>query len=141
MPEPLGEADAAVALRQQLIDTCILPYVQQGFGIYAEFRSAALLLSRYPDQRHADAVHVRVLFSELDTPDCKAWFAAEADGWADAVNWPSQPCFKRDYGEPFTEPEVPLAEACLRKWDAGGLALEAFAGLCPLGPAPIFPVP
>lgn len=68
-------ADAA-RLRDQMVREQIVPVIRRAFEAHPTLQSATLLVAQYWNDEANDAVHCDLFFSELDTPDTAAAYAA-----------------------------------------------------------------
>lgn len=66
----------AARLRDQMIQEQIVPVIERAFNTHPTLRSATLLVAQYWCDEANDAVHCDLVFSELDTPDTAAAYAA-----------------------------------------------------------------
>lgn len=110
----------AKQLRENIIRGWILPGLEKRFEKYAALRSAALLVAQYWCDEADDAVHKRLFFSVLETPDYKT--ALECGyGEHDPVNLPDLP----------PDSEILFDKDCgWISWDDNGMAIPAFAAFC-----------
>lgn len=74
--------------REQMLKEHVEPKVRKYFQRYPTLRSATLLVAQFWNDEADDAVHDRLIFSELETPDLRA--ASDFDDW-DIVNLPDAP--------------------------------------------------
>lgn len=77
------------ALREQMLKERVEPTVRKHLQRHPQLRSAMFLVAQYWDDEADDAVHHRLIFSELETPDLQAASTAAATAEWDAVNLPS----------------------------------------------------
>lgn len=66
----------AARLRHQMIQEQIVPVIQRAFEAHPVLQSATLLVAQYWCDEANDAVHCDLVFSELETPDTAAAYAA-----------------------------------------------------------------
>lgn len=111
-------AKYAPALRLKILTEEVLPFVRKAFAQAPELQSALLLVAQYWSDNAEDAVHGRMLFSELPTPDVKAYFRAQQHFTADTVNRTNPPL------------DGDTADLAYVNWDDNGKAVIAFAAYC-----------
>jgi hypothetical protein len=108
----------ASALRLKLLQEDVLPEIWQKFRDPL-LHSALLLLAQYWDDEADDAVHARLLHSELKTPDLEAYYASSEQDLPDRINRsqvdPEQDFFKLDF---------------VSGWDSHVSSIPAFACYC-----------
>ncbi len=61
-------------LREKIMDECVIPVVRALFDQYPQLRSAVMLVAQYWNDHARDAVHHKVFFSVLETPDLDSLF-------------------------------------------------------------------
>jgi hypothetical protein len=86
----LYDARQTAALRREWVRDHLLPALRPLFARLPALRSACVLVAQYWDDEANDAVHCRIVVSELETPDLAAASRAEVepdDG--DPVNLPT----------------------------------------------------
>ncbi|MBU8894050.1 hypothetical protein KRR26_00465 [Corallococcus sp. M34] len=105
----------AAALREHLLKAQVEPVVLDHFQRHPHLRSAALLVAQYWNDEADDAVHHRLLFSELETPDTDAAFRDQEN---DGVNFATPP------GEERWEAE---AQRYVFSWPDNREAIPLFA--------------
>lgn len=116
----LFTTEEAKQLRENILRESILPRLEKRFAKYPTLKSAGMFIAQYWCDEAEDAVHLRLFFSVLETPDYKSAFACES-GLSDPVNLPDLPIntwifHDEKYGG------IP--------WDDNGITISAFAGFC-----------
>lgn len=110
----------AKQLRENLIRKWILPGLQERFAKFPALRSVGMLVAQYWCDEANDAVHKRLVFSVLETPDYKSALECEY-GARDSVNLPDLP----------PNSDIFFDEECgWISWDDNGIAIPAFAAFC-----------
>lgn len=66
----------AARLRDQMVREQIVPVIRRAFDAHPTLQSATLLVAQYWNDEANDAVHCDLFFSELDTPNTAAAYAA-----------------------------------------------------------------
>lgn len=110
----------AKQLRENIIRKWILPGLGKRFEKYTALKSASLLVAQYWCDEANDAVHKRLFFSVLETPDYTSAFEC-GYGEPDPVNLPDLP----------PNSEILFEKECeWIGWDNNGMAIPAFAAFC-----------
>lgn len=130
MIEYLYCQEESAKLREAIVKNYVKPIVKKTFENYYQLNSAMLLVAQYWDDEAHDAVHNRLFFSVLRTPDIKAIFRFEF--YEDSINLPELPshseikCWARD--------QLNNKKAKTRVyWEENGEAIPAFAAFCKEG--------
>ncbi|MFK8001280.1 MAG: hypothetical protein AB8H86_16920 [Polyangiales bacterium] len=117
---------SANELRQFLLNDCE-EVVQAAFKKHRALKSIALVVAQYWNDEADDAVHGRLLCSELETPDVGAALIAldggeGDDDYYDEMDYVNLPSFTLD-GRPEIYP----------KWNSNEAGIPAFAAYCTEG--------
>ena len=108
--------EETAAKREFLLKQFIEPQVLRLFRKFVYLRSAVLMVGQYFDDEAYDAVHGTLIVSELETPDLKAFEAAE---FSDPVNLPHIPENSQDWWD--------LVTLFTDGWDDNRDAISLFA--------------
>lgn len=128
--EHLYTKKQAAQLRQKLIDSCIVAIVKANLNKYPQLKSAALLVAQYWNDEASDAVHHRLIYSILDTPDLEAAAKARMDYAEDPVNLPG---ISDDFGDLIDEVDYIKSDTEPYYWNDNHEAIPAFAAFCKEG--------
>lgn len=127
--EHLYSRKEAAKLREEIIQDCIIPVVKSTFDRYPQLRSVILLVAQYWDDQANDAVHNRLFFSVLETPDIETVWKLNAETiWkkqrqSDPLNIPGlQIELYEDENDEYFWGKI--------DWDDNGKAIPAFAAFC-----------
>lgn len=132
--EHLYTKTQAEQLREKLIKNAIMPLVEANFNKNPQLNSATMLVAQYWDDEASDAVHQRLIYSVLDTPNIEAASIAQKDCTEDVINLLN---LSSEYGE--LEDEVCFIdvteiededEADSYWWPDNFHAIPAFAAFC-----------
>ncbi|MCO7223023.1 hypothetical protein [Pleionea sp. CnH1-48] len=126
------DEEQAQALRNEIIEKGVMPYIKAVFERFPKFNSATLLVAQYWDDEADDAVHQEVIFSALNTPNLKSAFETYTDEnmeAKDSINSPEDlPSTVVDWG--FDDG---LERSLWDNWCDNGDAITAFAAFCKEG--------
>jgi hypothetical protein len=75
--------EEAAHLRDQVMREQIVPVIRRAFDAHPTLQTATLLVAQYWNDEANDAVHCDLFFSELDTPDTAAAYAARRERYDD----------------------------------------------------------
>ncbi|MDA9003911.1 hypothetical protein N9J26_00305 [bacterium] len=118
--------DESTALREEIINQTVMPYLNTIFKAYPGFQSATLLVAQYWDDEANDAVHQDVILSRLETPDLNSAFKAYAEDEKDSINSSDDlPCSVTDW-----DFDGGIVDTTLWRWCDNGSAIPAFAAYC-----------
>ena len=87
MVEYLYSKEEAAELREAIVKNYVKPIVKKALKKYHQLNSAVLLVAQYWNDEANDAVHNRLFFSVLRTPDIDAVFRS----YEDSINLPELP--------------------------------------------------
>lgn len=116
-------------LRNQIIEKVVKPIVKANFNNFPQLKSATICVAQYWDDEAEDAVHYRIVYSVLYTPDIESATKAQGECSEDVVNLPG---ISNEDGEiPNEIYYLPVKDGeevyC---WLDNGDAIPAFAAFC-----------
>lgn len=119
----------AEQLRQKIIETAVVPTVKANFSTYPQLKSATLFVAQYWNDEANDAVHCRMVYSVLHTPDLEAATKAQGEYALDIVNLPE---LSDEDGELRNQIFYPPSKDGEKVycWLENGDAIPAFAAFC-----------
>lgn len=118
MTELAYTPEQTVELRREYLEQRIAPVVRQIFKDHSQLQSIMMLVAQFWNDEADDAVHYRLVLSELPTPDVSAALEQESD-----PNLPSG-------GEQFW---MGLKYKRQVEWDANHQPIALFAAFCKEG--------
>jgi hypothetical protein len=121
-------ASEARQLRHEFFHRRLSAHVGEIFVHYANLRSAAFVVAQFYSDNAWDEVHMRLVFSEFETPDLHAGLSLLVDDKEDHINLPTHGALNYEYSYRFVRDHLTTNIEL-----ADEVAIPLFAAFCKEG--------